>query len=132
MARPNRKNSAQNGQFSGTKPSSPDAAAARLAGLLLAKQTIPYHENIPDPEFPSVLCSVYGAPGTNELFVKLTNGTVTFVEVIDSPLLSPPMADRIFGMDELDNAVAFNLADQMWEKNKVALIANPPSQTPPP
>ena len=68
----------------------------------------------------------------NELFVKLTNGTVTFVEAIESPLLSPPMADRIFGMDVLDNAVAFNLADQMWEKHKAALIAKPSAGGPPP
>jgi hypothetical protein len=132
MARANRKNSAQNRQSSGTIPPSPNAAAEKLAELLLAKQTIPYHENIPDKEFPIVTYSVYGAPETNELFVKLTNGTVTFVEAIESPLLSPPMADRIFGLDVLDHAVASDLADQMWEKHKAALISNPPTQKPPP
>lgn len=97
----------------------------RLQELLLKKKYIPYHENIPDEEFPHVTCSVYGAPETNELFVKLTNGTVTFVETIESSLLSPPMADRIFGMDVLDSAAAFNLADQMWKKHKAALIEKP-------
>jgi len=132
MTRPNRKKSAQDRDDPRAPQPSPNVVAERLVQLLLARRTIPYHENIPDPEYRSVTCSIYGAPETNELFVKLTNGTVTFVEAIESPLLAPPMADRIFGIDVLDNAVASNLADQMWEKHKDALIASPQSQKPPP
>jgi len=108
-----------------------ESAAMRLDRLLQSNGCIIYHENMPDPEFHYVTGSVYGAPATNELFVKLTNGTATFVEVVQSDLLYPPMADRVFGMDVMDHAVAFNLADQMWEKHKAALIDNPPPQKPP-
>lgn len=96
----------------------------RLAELLRLRQTIPYHENIADKEYPNVTCSVYGAPETNELFVKLTNGTVTFVDVEKSDLLHPPMADRIFGMDVADHHTAFSLATRMWEKRRDALVPN--------
>lgn len=93
----------------------------RLARLLQAKACIVYHEDLPDREFPTVRCSIYGAPKTNELFVKLTNGSVTFVEAVESGVLFPPMADRIFGMDVLDQQIAFSLAERMWENHKAAL-----------
>ncbi len=106
-----------------TPPPNQPAAEARLAKLLRTKDgTIPYHEDMPDKEFPYVKCSIYGAPKTNELFVKMTNGKVTFVEAIKSGLLHPAMEDRIFGMDVLDHNDAFATADRMWEKHRKALV----------
>jgi hypothetical protein len=98
-----------------------EPTATRLSRLLQAKACIVYHEDLPDREFPAVLCSIYGAPKTNELFVKLTNGAITFVEAVESGVLFPPMADRIFGMDVLDHEIAFGLAERMWENHNVAL-----------
>jgi hypothetical protein len=105
-----------------------DDAEKRLAKLLRAKGTIPYHENLPDKEHAYVKCSIYGAPKTNELFVKLTNGEVTFVEVIESGLLHPAMADRIFGMDISDSNDAFALAERMWKKYRKSLVLKPGSK----
>lgn len=99
----------------------PQAADARLRELLAANACIVYHTDLPDPEYPAIKCSVYGAPKTNELFVKLTNGEITFVDVVPSPLDFPVMADRIFGMDVVDHAAAFALADRLWEENRSAL-----------
>lgn len=99
--------------------------AERLKVLLQAKQCIVYHEDLPDPEYPDVKCSVYGAPRTNELFVRLSNGERAFVEVAPSPVTFPVMADRIFGLDVEDHAVAFGLADQMWERYRAELTAPP-------
>jgi hypothetical protein len=99
-----------------------ESAAARLERLLRAKACIVYHENLPDREYSDVKCSIYGAPKTNELFVRISNGRIAFVAVTPSPLDFPVMADRLFGLDVLDHAVAFGLADQLWEQHREALI----------
>ena len=68
-------------------------------------------------------CSIYGVPKTNELFVRIANGKISFVAVAPSPLEFPVMADRIFGMDVADHAVAFGLADKLWEQHRAELRA---------
>jgi hypothetical protein len=70
-----------------------------------------------------VKCSIYGAPKTNELFVRISNGKVSFVTVAPSPVEFPVMADRVFGLDAADHSVAFGLADRLWEENREALLA---------
>ena len=107
---------------SNTDSQSPTDAAARLAEIIATKKFIPFHVDLPDKEYVHIKGSIYGAIETNELFVKLTNGKTTFVESVESPLLAPAMADRIFGMDVSDSNVAFALANEMWEKHKDALI----------
>lgn len=94
----------------------------RLRRLLQSNGGIVYHNELPDPEYPFVKCSIYGSPRTNELFVRLTNGLTEFVAVAASPVAFPVMADRIFGLDALDHAVAFELADRLWEKHRAELI----------
>jgi hypothetical protein len=107
-----------------SKLSSPDEPAdVRLERLLRSKACIVYHEDLPDPEYPTVRCSIYGAPKTNELFVRLTNGQRSFVAVTLSPLEFPVMADRVFGLDIADHAAAFGLADQLWETHRAALTS---------
>lgn len=115
MSHPSAK-SPQNGE---TSP------AARLEHYLRAKACIPYEENMPDREYPAVTCSIYGVPKTNELFVRLTNGRISFVAVTQSPLIAPVMADRIFGMDVADAQVAFSLAEKLWEKHREELLRDP-------
>ncbi len=95
---------------------------ARLERLLRSNAGIVFHENLPDREHPQVKCSIYGAPKTNELFVRISNGRVSFVAVAPSPVEFPVMADRVFGLDASDHAVAFHLADQLWEKHRAALL----------
>ena len=105
------------------KPEKPpdETPEQRLQRLLQSNGCIVYHNALPDPEYPNVKCSIYGAPKTNELFVRLTNGTVEFVGVAPSPVVFPVMADRIFGLDVLDHAVAFELADRLWETHRTDL-----------
>jgi hypothetical protein len=106
---------------SGADPS-PASAEAQLAKLLQTNGYIVYHDRIPDREFPHVKCSIFGALKTNELFVRVENGKLAYVAVAPSPLDFPVMADRVFGLDVLDEKVAFGLADQLWEQHKADLI----------
>ena len=97
--------------------------AERLKRLLKSKRNvIVFHINLSDKEYPHVKCSICGATKTNELFVKLTNGKVTYVEAFKSGLACPAMADRIFGMDVQDANDAFARAEQMWAKHKTELM----------
>lgn len=97
-------------------------ARVRLDQVLQSNTCIVYHDCIPDREFPHVKCSIYGAPKTNELFVRVENANVAFVGVTPSLLMYPAMSDRIFGLDVLDQEVAFGLAEELWERHKAELI----------
>lgn len=116
-----------------TRPSDPgpekpdESAAVRLERFLRSQACIAYHEKIPDPEFSEVTCSIYGVPKTNELFVRITNGRTSFVACAESPVSFPTMADRIFGLDVEDHAVAFRLADKLWDQHRADLIPPSPS-----
>jgi len=94
----------------------------RLALLLKTEACIPFIVDSPDHEHQYIRLSVYGVPDTNELLIRLSNGEVSFVEAIPSPLVFPAMGDRIFGMDVMDHEAAINHALAMWEKHKAALI----------
>lgn len=98
------------------------APAVRLRALLAENAVIRYLERVRDREFPSIHWSVFGAPATNELFVCVSNGRTDFVEAIESPLLYPPMADRIFGIDVADLRAAEELSGRMWTKYQHALL----------
>lgn len=102
-----------------------DDPAARLAQLLQTKSCIVYDEDLPDREQPTVRYSVYGAPKTNELFVRVSNGSLAFVAVAQSAVLFPLMADRIFGLDAADERVALELADALWQKHRAKLVGKP-------
>ncbi len=106
-------------------PRPSDDAAARLAATLKSGRYVPFDVDLPDKEFAYVRLSIYGSIETNELFVKLTNGKSTFVGAVESPLISPGMADRIFGMDVLDAEAAFALANRMWEDHRDVLVQDP-------
>jgi hypothetical protein len=93
-----------------------------LSRLIRSKSCIIYHENMLDPEYPDVRCSIYGVPKTNELVVRLTNGKISFAGVVASPVTFPVMSDRLFGMVPADHAVAFALADRLWESHRSELI----------
>ena len=106
-----------------------DSPAVRLEQYLRAKACIPYEENMPDREYPYITCSIYGVPRTNELFVRLTNGSVTFVDVVASPVAYPTMADRVFGIDVVDSSAALGLADKLWDAHREALVRKPDDET---
>ena len=87
-----------------------------------SNRIVRFFQDLPDKEYPFVTCSVYGAPKTNELFVKLSNGELSFVASAPSRLEFPPMEDRIFGLDALDQQDASALAEALWYKHRDALI----------
>lgn len=97
-------------------------AADRLAALLKEDACFPYIVDSPDKKYRYITLSVYGAPKTNELFIRLSNGEVEFVEAIPSPLFYPFMIDRIFGMDAMDEDAAITHALARWEQHKGELI----------
>ncbi len=99
--------------------------AARLQAFIAANQVLVFEPGFPDKEFPYIVCSMWGAIPTNELFVRLTNGEVSFVDCVASPLEVPAMIDRRFGMDVEDARAASALADQLWERHKHQLIRSP-------
>lgn len=94
----------------------------RLEELIRSNRVVRFYEDIPDKEYPFVTCSIYGARKTNEIFVRLSNGQVSFVGAAPSRLQAPPMEDRIFGMDVLDQQDAFRLAEQLWKSHRAALL----------
>lgn len=97
-------------------------AAERLEAFIAADQVIAFEPGIPDKEFPYIICSMWGVVPTNELFVRLTNGEVSFIDCVRSPLEVPSMCDRVFGMDVDEANAAGALADQIWERHKDQLI----------
>lgn len=100
-------------------------AAERLACLIGDRQVILFVENSEHREHPYIKLSVWGAIPTNELFIKLTNGVREIVTCAPSLLEYPPMADRLFGMDILDQELAAQLAEKTWELHKHELIIPP-------
>ena len=104
---------------------SDQSAQHQLEGILRSNRVIRFFEELPDKEFPFVKCSIYGATKTNELFVRISSGKISFVESLPSRLITPPMEDRIFGMDAWDQEDAFGLAELMWQKYREKLIQNP-------
>lgn len=97
-------------------------AAERLTKLSAANQLIPFRVDIPDREYPYVVWSIWGAIPTNELFVRVSNGKVSFVDSAKAGLIYPSMRDRIFGMDLSDECAADELANRMWETHKSDLF----------
>ncbi len=85
---------------------------------------IPYEVDAEDVHDPKIRWWVSGNPETNQLHIKVRNTEtgVEFEEMIDSPLLSPSMGDRIFGIDMLDSNAASNHSNVMWEKYKDKLL----------
>jgi len=106
----------------GVNPTSAASAADRLEVYIASARVITFEAGFPDKEYPYIICSMWGSIPTNELFVRLSSGTVSFVECIPSPLELPPMIDRGPHMDEADAQAASDLADRMWEKYRNYLV----------
>ncbi len=96
--------------------------AEQIADLIKAKKAIVYGENFPDNQYSEVLWSQYGLIETNEIAVMVKCGAKVFAARARSPLEMPPMADRVWGMDVLDRALSFRLADELWKRFSSELI----------
>lgn len=96
---------------------------SRLARLIREGRAIPYLVDNPDREHPRVRWCIYGVPETNQLFVSATNGAFTVVRSVASPVVLPPMHDRIFGIDVDDLRVAGDLSAAIWQDHARELTA---------
>ena len=102
--------------------SPPGSAAERLRSHIEANEVIVFEAALADKEYPYISCSIWGAIPTNELFVRLTNGDVSFVASIYSPVEVPLMASRVSGINAADADAAGALADRIWARHRNELI----------
>lgn len=97
-------------------------AAERLCSQIAANEVIIFEAALADKEYPYITCSIWGVIPTNELFVRLTNGDVSFVASIYSPVEVPLMASRVSGINAADADAAAALADRIWARHRDELI----------
>lgn len=96
--------------------------AAQITELLKANKAIIFDNDIPDNQYSEIHWSQYGLTETNEIAVKVTCGSKAFAARARSMLAIPAMADRGWGMDAIDEKLAFELADKLWESFSDALL----------
>jgi hypothetical protein len=96
---------------------------ARVDAALLAKQAIEFSEPMPDDEHPEILWTIFGLIETNEIAVVTRCGSARVGVCSPSPLFHPGMADRIFGIDVSDMALARELSDTLWLHHGQTLVA---------
>lgn len=99
-------------------------AAARLKRLLAEndpKQLLRFGEDMADKEHPNIKWSVYGEVTSDEILVKVTNGTVTFVEAVRNRGY-PALKNMLFGLDVAAEHQIKKLTDRMWKKHQGALL----------
>jgi len=95
---------------------------AQITELLKASKVIFFGIDIPDNQYSEILWSQYGLTETNEIAVKVTCGSKAFAAKARSRLQTPAIADRVWGMDVLDETLAFELCDKLWERFSAELI----------
>ena len=95
---------------------------AEINELLKAKKVIVYGTDMPDNQYSEIRWSQYGLTETNEIAVMVTCGSKAFAAKAQSALQMPVMADRVWGMDVLDEKLAFELADKLWASFSDELI----------
>lgn len=75
-----------------------------------------------DKEYGQIQWTVFGAIETNEVIVRATAGGRHFYRSAPSPLLVPLMADRRFGIDVADNALAEHLSNELWARDGETMV----------
>jgi len=88
---------------------------AQVTELIKSRKAIAFGSDIPDNEYSEISWSQYGLIDTNEIAVIVRCGSKAFAARAQSRLVMPAMADRVFGMDTLDEALAFELGDKLWK-----------------
>ena len=76
-----------------------------------------------DKEHEQIVWTVFGAIETNEVIVRASVNGHHFYHSAPSLLLIPVMADRRFGIDVADRALAERLSNELWAKEGVAMVA---------
>jgi hypothetical protein len=96
--------------------------AALIIDLVEAGRVVPYGVDVPDNEYDEICWSQYGLIDTNEIAVLVRNGNKVFGAKAQSGLIVPPMADRVWGMDVLDQEIAFELGEKLWARFSEELV----------
>ena len=76
--------------------------------------TLCYMEALADKDLPGLTWTIYGVPDSNLIIVKAIAGSFEILASSPSTVLYPAMADRVFGIDVEDQALAAQLSDQLW------------------
>lgn len=95
---------------------------AQITELRKAKKVIVFGIDIPNNQYSEIRWSQYGLTETNEIAVMVTCGSKAFAAKAQSMLAIPAMADRVWGLDVLDEKQAFELADKLWASFSDELI----------
>ncbi len=96
--------------------------ANQVAELIKKEKGIPFGIDIPDKQYSEIRWSQYGLIETNEIAVVVRCGNKAFAARAGSNLVMPAMADRVWGMDVLDEELAFKLGDKLWGSFSEELI----------
>lgn len=88
----------------------------RLARLVEADSTLTFFD-CDDREHPGIQWTVYGLPDSNEVVVRATAAGTHFYKAAASRLTYPAMIDRWIGIDVLDNQLAGELSNALWEEH---------------
>ena len=83
---------------------------------------ITYELNVKDKTIEGLTYSVFGDVITNEIVVEAKFKDLVITKREKSNLFCPSMADRIFGIDEMDLQLAFKLTDDIYNENKDKFI----------
>ncbi|RFF27203.1 hypothetical protein DZK25_09505 [Wenzhouxiangella sp. 15181] len=94
----------------------------RLHGIVKSGKVIEFLSSA-DKEFEEIQWTVFGAIETNEVIVRASVGGKHFYHAAPSPLAVPVMADRRFGIDVADSALAEKLSNELWARDGAAMVA---------
>jgi hypothetical protein len=95
---------------------------SRIVNALQRGRAIKFCEESPDNELPEIRWQIFGLIDTDEIAVTATCGEFKVGISEQSWLLYPPMADRIFGIDQGDLQLAHKLTHDLWTTYSMQLI----------
>lgn len=95
--------------------------SARLHAIIESKQVLEFF-SAADKKHGDIQWTVFGAIDTNEVIVRATVNGRHFYRAAPSPLVFPPMADRIFGIDVMDDRLAQHLSGELWQSEGQSML----------
>lgn len=111
---------------------SDDVNADALSRIDRAKELgrlISFCDETPDNQYPQVTWQIFGLIDSNEIAVIARCGDLRLAAIDQSGLLIPPMVDRKFGIDVIDEQLAMQLSDRLWSEHSEQLISKATQQS---
>lgn len=94
---------------------------ARIHAIIESGKVLKFFSSA-DKEYGDIQWTVFGAIDTNEVIVRATVNDRHFYHAAPSPLAFPPMADRIFGIDVVDDRLAQHLSGELWRSEGESML----------